>query len=104
LRLYCWFSHSKTIIVHTQEKKSFALKGQRSFNPPQRGGLECPKRIALKGQRKKYYHEYSLQIFININNIHSKIPLPFQGVGNFLLRMNSYVYFLFANHHLNLLK
>ncbi|MDR2761174.1 MAG: hypothetical protein LBB88_01080 [Planctomycetaceae bacterium] len=22
LRLYCWFSHSKTVIVHAQEKKS----------------------------------------------------------------------------------
>jgi hypothetical protein len=32
---------------------SFALKGQRSFNPPQRGGFECPKMDRPEGAAEK---------------------------------------------------
>jgi hypothetical protein len=41
---FCFVTNfSFFVTVHAQEKKSYALKGQRSFNPPQRGELEYPK-------------------------------------------------------------
>jgi hypothetical protein len=52
--------------------------------------------LALKGQLKKNYHEYSLQKFTNINNIdnidniHQKILLLFQGVRFFPLYESGY--------------
>jgi hypothetical protein len=40
---HCVSTVGLTVTFHAQEKKSYALKGQRSFNPPQRGGGKCPK-------------------------------------------------------------